>query len=65
MRIFINNRKVGKGCLGLYHENYAYFKKEDKKCELLHELFHHLVASRTSKRLKHRQYSKTILFGDI
>ncbi len=47
MRIVLNGRKVGKGCIGYYLENCAYFKKEGlKKRIVLHEFYHHLVASK-------------------
>ena len=47
MRIVLNGKKVGKWCLGLYLKNCAYFKKEGSKRKIvLHELYHHLVASK-------------------
>jgi len=47
MRIFLNGQKVGKSLLGFYLENCAYFKKVGlKKRIVLHELYHHLVASK-------------------
>lgn len=47
MRIFFNGRKVGRGCIGCYFENRAYFKKEGlKKNIVLHELYHHLIYSK-------------------
>ena len=46
MRIILNGRKVGKGCVGWYLGNRAYFKKEGlTKRIVLHELYHHLVDS--------------------
>jgi hypothetical protein len=46
MRIFLNGRKVGKGCVGCYFENCAYLKKEGlNKRTVLHELYHHLIFS--------------------
>ena len=47
MRIVLNGKKVDKKCLGVYLKNCAYFKKEGlKKHAVLHELYHHLVASK-------------------
>jgi hypothetical protein len=47
MRIVLNSKKVKKKCLALYSKNCAYFKKEGlKKPVVLHELYHHLVASK-------------------
>jgi len=44
MKIFLNGRKVGKWCLGLYRENCAYFKKEGlTKRIVLHEFYHNLI----------------------
>jgi hypothetical protein len=44
MRIILNGRKVGKGGIGCYLEDCAYFKKEGlKKRIVLHELYHHLI----------------------
>jgi hypothetical protein len=46
MKIFLNGRKVGKGCVGWYLEKQAYFRKEGlNKRIVLHELYHHLVGS--------------------
>jgi hypothetical protein len=48
MKIFLNGRKVGKGCVGCYLENRAYFKKQGlSKRIILHELYHHLIDSKT------------------
>jgi hypothetical protein len=48
MRIVLNSKKVKKKCLALYSKNCAYFKKEGlKKPVVLHELYHHLVASKS------------------
>jgi hypothetical protein len=47
IKLCLDGRKVGKRCVGLYLENKAYFKKEGlKKRIVLHELYHHLVASK-------------------
>ena len=47
MKIFLNGRKVGKSCIAYYFEKSAYFKKVGlKKRVVLHELYHHLVASK-------------------
>jgi hypothetical protein len=47
MKIVLDGKKVGKGWFGFYFENRAYFKKEGlKKRIVLHELYHHLVASK-------------------
>jgi hypothetical protein len=47
MRIVLNGRKVGKSCIAYYLEKSAYFKKVGlKKQVVLHELYHHLVASK-------------------
>jgi hypothetical protein len=46
MRIILDGRRVGKGCVGWYLGNRAFFKKEGlTKRIVLHELYHHLVDS--------------------
>jgi hypothetical protein len=47
MRIILNGKRVKKESLAWYLENKACFKKEGlKKRTVLHELYHHLVASK-------------------
>ena len=47
MTILLYGRKVGKNCIAYYLEKSAYFKKESlRKRIVLHELYHHLVASK-------------------
>jgi hypothetical protein len=44
MRIFLNGRKAGKWCVGMYLKNRAYFKKEGLTRKIiLHEFYHHLI----------------------
>jgi hypothetical protein len=44
MKIILDGRKVGKGCVAAYFENRAYFAKKGlTKRTVLHELYHHLV----------------------
>jgi hypothetical protein len=47
MKIFLEGRKVPKGCYSWYSENKAHFTKEGlKKQVVLHELYHHLFQLR-------------------
>ena len=47
MRITLNGKRVRKGWVAWYDENQACFKKEGlKKQTVLHEVYHHLVASK-------------------
>src|SRR5271157_520738 len=44
MRIALNGRKVGNGCIAVYFENEAYFTKRGlTKRTVLHELYQHLA----------------------
>jgi hypothetical protein len=44
MRIELDGRKVGKGCIAVYFENKACFTKRGfTKRTILHELYHHLI----------------------
>lgn len=44
MKIVLDGRKVGKGCVAIYFRNKAYFTKKGlKKRVVLHELYHHIV----------------------
>jgi len=47
MRIILNGRKVGNGYIACYNEKKAHFTKKGlKKKIVLHEFYHHLVATK-------------------
>ena len=68
MKIELNGKKVGKNCVAYYFENKATFKKEGlNRKTVLHELYHHLVASKgfqKTERVEEKEsnfYSRTFL----
>ena len=66
MKIFFNGRKVGKGCIGLYIENCAYFKKEGLNRKIvLHEFYHHLVATGNLEMPMRREEKEANLFARL
>jgi hypothetical protein len=68
MKIILNGRKVGNGCVACYFQNRAYFTKRGlNKRTILHELYHHLVNFRKlvmTERAEEREaniYAKVLL----
>jgi hypothetical protein len=50
MRIILDGKRVGKGCVGYFLKNRAYFTKRGlTKRIILHELYHHLVGGKGSE----------------
>jgi hypothetical protein len=47
-RVILDGKRVGKGCVGYYVKNRAYFTKRGlTKRIILHELYHHLVDAKS------------------